>query len=112
LEISIRTQDEVKVVKLRGDVRLGAPVDQLMGALDELFASSEARIVLDLEDVPTMDSSGIGALVRALTSAKKRGGSIKLLRPNKFVLQTLKMVALLKLFQVFETLEEAVASYQ
>jgi len=111
LEISVRTQDEVKIVKLRGEVRLEA-VESLTTTLNELFAAGQARILLDLEEVPTMDSSGIGVLVRGLTMAKKQGGAIKLLKPNKFVLQTLKMVALLKLFEVFEDLPQAVASYQ
>jgi len=111
LEISVRTEDGVKIVKLRGDIRLGEAVDSLNATLNEIFASSEAFIVLDLEEVPTMDSSGIGILVRALTAAKKLGGSIKLLKPSKFVLQTLKMVALQKLFEIFDQPDQAISSF-
>jgi anti-anti-sigma factor len=58
-----------------------------------------------------IDSSAIGLLVRFLTSAKQRGGSLKLLNPSKFVLQTLKLVRVLSLFEVFEDLQLAVASF-
>jgi anti-anti-sigma regulatory factor len=42
---------------------------------------------------------------------KQRGGSIKLVQPSKMVLQTLKLVAVLNLFEVFESDEEAVQSF-
>jgi len=59
-----------------------------------------------------MDSSGIGMLVRYLASAKQSGGSVRLLKPSKFVFQTLKMVGLLNLFSTYENLPEAIASLQ
>jgi len=58
-----------------------------------------------------IDSSAIGLLVRYLTFAKQRGGSLKLLNPSKFVVQTLKLVRVLNLFEVFEDVQLAVASF-
>ena len=58
-----------------------------------------------------LDSSGIGLLVRYLTAAKQRGGSLKLLNPSKVALQTLKLVRVLSLFEVFEDQDSAVASF-
>ena len=70
------------------------------------------RIVLDLEEVPNMDSSGIGVLVRFLASAKQGGGAIRLLKPSKFVVQTLRMVGLLNLFSTYEDVGQAVSSFE
>jgi anti-anti-sigma factor len=58
-----------------------------------------------------MDSSGIGVLVRGLMAMKQRGGSIKLVHPSKMVPQTLKLVAVLNLFEVLKNDEEAVQSF-
>ncbi len=58
------------------------------------------------------DSSGIGMLVRYLTTAKQSGGNIRLLKPSKFTVQTLKMVGLLNLFTTFDDTALAVASFQ
>jgi anti-sigma B factor antagonist len=58
-----------------------------------------------------IDSSGIGLLVRCLTSAKQNAGSLKLLNPSKFAVQTLRMTGLLPLFEVFENQDQAVASF-
>jgi len=91
---------------------MGQPLDRFNSAMGELMRQSHNKIVLDIEQVPTIDSSGIGMLVRYLTTAKQSGGAIRLLKPSKFTVQTLKMVGLLNLFATYEDLSEAVASFQ
>jgi anti-sigma B factor antagonist len=112
VDIDVRTIGEVKIVKLRGRLALGDPVERLRATLDDLLGSGENRLVLDLEELATMDSSGIGLLSRFLTSTKQQGGSLKLVHPSKFVLQTLKLVGLLNLFEVFPDNQAAAASFQ
>ena len=112
MEIETKTVDGVKVVKLKGRLSMGPTLDRFNAAIGELLGQGQNRIVLDLEEVPSIDSSGIGMLVRHLTTAKQNGGAIRLLRPSKFTLQTLKMVGLLNLFATFEDSKEAVASFQ
>jgi anti-sigma B factor antagonist len=85
--------------------------DSLKTLLDELIAANDTHVVLNLAEVPMMDSSGIGVLVRGLTSMKERGGSIKLVQPSKMVIQTLKLVAVLGLFEIFDDEEDAVKSF-
>jgi anti-anti-sigma factor len=76
------------------------------------LANGSNRWVLDLADVGMIDSSGIGLLVRYMTTAKQQGGDLKLLNPTKFALQTLKMIGLLNLFEVFQEQEKAVAAFK
>jgi anti-sigma B factor antagonist len=112
VEIDVRTQDQVKVIKLKGKLNLGPSLDRTNETINDLLNAGETRLVLDLEEVPTIDSSGIGLLVRHMTTAKQRGGSLKLLKPSKFALQTLKVVRVLNLFEVFEEQQAAVESFQ
>jgi len=112
LAIETKTQGEVNVVKVTGKLALGPELDRFGATVNELLGHSHAKIVVDLEEVPTIDSSAIGMLVRSLTSAKQRGGAIRLLKPTKFVVQTLKMVGLLNLFPTHEDLAHAVASFR
>jgi anti-sigma B factor antagonist len=112
VEIDVRTQDQVKIIKLKGRLHLGPALDRTNGTITDLFNAGETRVVLDMEEVPMIDSSGIGLLVRQMTAAKQRGGSLKLLKPSKFALQTLKMVRVLNLFEVFDDQQAAVASFQ
>jgi anti-sigma B factor antagonist len=112
LEIEVRTQSQVKILKLGGKLGLGAPIDKLNATLTDLLNAGDARFLLDLQEVSMIDSSGIGLLVRFLTAAKQHGGSLKLLNPSKFALQTLKLVRVLTLFEVFEDSEQAVSSFE
>jgi anti-sigma B factor antagonist len=111
VEIDVRSQGVAKVITLRGRLSLGEPVDRLRSTFEDLLASGENRLVMDITEMPTVDSSGIGLLTRFLTSAKQQGGSLKLVNPAKFVLQTLKLVGLLNLFEVFSDVQSAAASY-
>ena len=111
MDIDVRSQGAVKVVKLRGRLSLGEPVERLRATLADLLSSGDSRLVLDLEELATMDSSGIGLLSRFLTSTKQQGGSLKLVNPSKFVVQTLKLVGLLNLFEVFPDVQAAAASF-
>ena len=112
MDIETKTQDGVKVVKLRGRLSMGPPLDRFNSTMAEFVRQGEFKIILDLEEVPTIDSSGIGMFVRYLTSCKQGGGAIRLLKPSKFAVQTLKMVGLLNLFNTYDELAAAIASFQ
>lgn len=111
MEIEIRSLGEVKLIKLSGKISLGPSVDRLRENLDELMENGANRFLLELAQVPMIDSSGIGLLVRYMTTAKQRGGALKLLNPAKFTVQTLKMIGLLNLFEVFQDQDKAVSSF-
>jgi len=111
VDIEVRTQSLVKIIKPRGRLILGEPLDSMTAILSDLLNAGETRFLLDLVEVSMIDSSAIGFLVRYFTSAKQRGGCLKLLNPSKFVVQTLKLVRVLNLFEVFEDLQMAVSSF-
>ena len=112
MDIAVRTQSGVKVIKLTGRLNLGESVDRMRQTFDDSLAAGEIRFVVDLGEVSMLDSSGIGLLVRCLTAAKQSGGTLKLLKPSKFAVQTLKMTGLLNLFEVFDDLEGAITSFR
>jgi anti-sigma B factor antagonist len=111
LDIEVRTQANVKIIKLRGKLVLGQPADKLTATFTDLIAAGDSRFILDLEEVPMVDSSGIGLLVRFLTAAKQKGGSVKLLNPPKMVIQTFKLVRILNIFEVYDDAAAAITSY-
>lgn len=111
MEIDVRKKEEVQVIHLHGDLKIGDPVDSFRQTVEELFGQGDSRIVVNVADVPMIDSSGIGALVRLLTIAKQRGGALKLVNPSKLAVQTLKIVGLLNLFEIYEDEGQAVSSF-
>jgi anti-sigma B factor antagonist len=111
VEIDVRSQGNVTVMKLHGRLNLGESVDRMRETFEDLLNAGQTSFVVDLGEVSMIDSSGIGLLVRCLTSAKQNAGSLKLLNPSKFAVQTLRMTGLLPLFEVFENQDQAVASF-
>jgi len=91
---------------------MGEAVDIFRQTIDEAVAVGDNQLVVNLTEMPTIDSSGIGILVKAMASAKQRGGALKLVNPSKFALQTLRLVGVLNLFEVFDDEDTAVASFQ
>lgn len=111
LDINVRRRSAVQVIELRGQLRLGPAVDELRKVIEEAIGQGDNRMVLNLADVSMIDSSGIGLLVRGLASTKEKGGNLKLVKPSKFAVNTLKMVGVLNLFQVFDDDDAAVQSF-
>lgn len=112
MDIDIRTLGDLKLLKIRGRITLGLGVDRLRDTLEDLIVGGSNRWVLDISDVAMIDSSGIGLLVRYLTAAKQQGGALKLLKPTKFAMQSLKMIGLLNLFEVYDDQETALSSFK
>ena len=111
MDLSVLKRSDVQVFRLHGRLTLGEAVDTFKHALDESIAKGDTHILVNLSEVPLMDCSGIGVLVWSQTSARLRGGSIKLVQSTPYILKTLKMVGLLDVFEVLDSEEEAAASF-
>jgi anti-anti-sigma factor len=110
VEFEVREEGNICLIKLKGRLVSGEPVKQFQAAYQPSLANGHPFLVLDLEQAPYIDSSGIGAIVNALNESRKLGGSTKLLKPAPFVENMLKLTNLLTLFGVFGTEAEAIAA--
>jgi anti-sigma B factor antagonist len=110
VDLDIKENGSFCTLKLKGKFTLGEPVNQFDCALRNALSNGHINLIFDLEAVPYLDSSAIGALANSLRASSKVGGSVKLVKPASFVLKTLKMVGLIDLFEIFESEEEAAAA--
>ena len=113
-----RQSDDVTILDLTGRLSLGEAVAFGPGSglilsetVRELAQKGQKNVLLNLAGVTYVDSSGVGQLVGALTSAGRQGVSLKLLRPNTQVLDLLKLSKLDTVFEIFEDEPTAVASF-
>ncbi len=111
LEIAERRAGAVTVLTLKG--RLVAdegdfPFTEYVGVL---VADGRVDIVVDLHDVTSIDSGGVGALVAKLLSARRAGGDLRLTRMTDRTRRVLEITRLLGVFHVFESNEAAVRSF-
>ena len=112
MKVDVRNADDVIIVDLDGRLVLGVGDEILRDVVNELLAEDWKKIVLNLRRVTIIDSSGIGEVVASWKLAKRFGASIKLLRPAPQIQRTLRLTQLLPLLEVFESEEEALASFQ
>lgn len=112
MDLSLLKHANVQILRLRGRLTLGQPVDEFRQAFEQAFENGDTRFIVNFAEVPLVDSSGIGTLVRCLISARRRSGDIKLVQPQDFTIRTLKLVGLLDLFEIYDSEEDAAASYK
>lgn len=98
------------MLKLKGKLVSGEAVTQFENAFQQALAGGHIFLVLDLEALPFIDSSGIGSVVNALRQANRCGGAVKLVNPSPFVTKTFKMVGILSLFGVHDSEAGALAA--
>lgn len=112
LAIASREVDGVTILELSGRITLGEGSVQLRDAIRDLIAKGQRRILLDLGEVNYIDSSGLGELVSAYTSAKNQGASLKLLKLTKKVHDLLQLTKLYTVFDIYDDEASAVASFK
>jgi anti-sigma B factor antagonist len=109
VDLDIRQTGNICTLKVKGRFQSNS-VPEFDAAVNSALASGHIYLVLNLEEVPMIDSSGIGAVVYALRESKQIGGDTKLVNPSSFVAKTFKMVGILSLFGVYPTEAEAAAA--
>lgn len=118
MNCKVRQVEDVAVLDLTGRFSLGEAVAfgpgsglVLSDTVRDLTKSGKKKILLNLAGVTYVDSSGVGQLVGALTSARKQGVELKLLRPNKQLMELLKLSKLDTTFEISDEEKAAVASF-
>ena len=112
VKISTRQVDGVTVLDMSGRITLGEGSVQLRDAVRDLLSKGQKHILLNLGDVTYIDSSGIGELVSAFTTAKNQGGELKLLNLTRKVHDLLQITKLYTVFDVKDDEASAIASYK
>lgn len=102
--------DGVVVVSLSGAIYFGEESASLRLLVKDLLSKSN-QIVLDLKEVTHIDSGGLGTLVGLYASVRKIGGSLKLANLGNHAHELLQITKLVTVFDVFDSTEEAIASF-
>jgi anti-sigma B factor antagonist len=111
MQIEERTVGDVIVLDLKGKVTLGQGDELLKDKVNSLVNQGHKKIVLNLAEVPYVDSAGLGEIVRTYTTVSRQGGSMKLLNLTKRITDLLAITKLLTVFETFEAEADAVRSF-
>jgi anti-sigma B factor antagonist len=111
LEIAQREREGVVVLDLKGRITVGPEATTLRETVAALNAAGTRNLVLGLNGVDYIDSTGLGALVMIATSLRKGGGNVKLLNLNRRQIELLVMTKLATVFDLFTDEQDAVNSF-
>lgn len=113
MRLCINTRDAggVTVLELSGHIALGCEPEALRDCVKQLVTEKKRRIVMNVQKVTFIDSSGLGELVTSFTTVKKSGGSLKLANPTKRFREILQVTHLLNVLELYNNEEEALASF-
>ncbi len=111
MEIAERKVSDVTILDLSGKMTLGEGDEMLKQAINTLLAAGNKKLVLNLENVPYIDSAGLGEVVRTHTTVSRQGGSLKLLNLTKRIEDLLSITKLLTVFDTYDSEAEAIKSF-
>ena len=113
LEIHERSAGDAVVLDVVGRMVLSERASDLLfrGTIADLLTMGRRQLIINLAQVTQVDTSGITALVTAHLTTTKRGGSLKLVNPTKRLRDLLGITRLDTLFEVFDSEDAAVASF-
>jgi anti-anti-sigma factor len=111
MNVNKRQKGDVTILDLSGKITIGAGDIALRNAVQEAMNAGAQKILLNLKGVSTIDSSGVGELVSSFTTATNRGAKLKLANIPAKVSDVLTITQLITVFDVFDSEDEAVASF-
>jgi anti-sigma B factor antagonist len=111
MQITERQVGDVMILDLKGKITLGEGDELLKDKVNSIVSQGRRKIVLNLAEVPYLDSAGLGEVVRAYTTVSRQGGSLKLLNLTKRITDLLSITKLLTVFDTFDSEDDAVRSF-
>ncbi len=112
MAVGQRIVGDVAVVTVHGEITLNKGTDvEVRDKVRSLVQQGFTKLVLDLGDVPYVDSAGLGELTHAYVSAKRAGGEVKLARPTKRLSDLLAITKLVTVFECHDSEAAAIASF-
>ena len=111
LNITTRDVGDVVIVDLAGRITIGETNRQLHEALRVLVSEGKKKVILNLEKVDRIDSSGLGEIVAGFSTLRKNDGVLRLLKLTDQIQDLMTITKLLTVFDHFEDEASAIASF-
>ncbi|MGC8765131.1 MAG: STAS domain-containing protein [Brevinematia bacterium] len=111
MEINRREVGEITIFDITGEIDLyNAP--EIKEKIKEEMNKNRVNIVINLDKVTYIDSSGIGVLISSLSNLKKVGGALKLINVYASVRKVFELTKLTSFFDIYDSEADALASFR
>ncbi len=112
MKIKEKVNGDVTVLTLSGKMMNGPENINLHPYVKGLIEKDQAKIVVDMGKVKWFSSTGLGSLLASYTSLRNAGGDLRIARPTHKIYSVFMATQLTKVFDSFDTVEEAIESFK
>lgn len=112
MKLSDREQEGIVILEPRGKIMGGPDATLLHDTLYDFIQQGKIKVVIDLGRIEWMNSTGLGILVQSYTTLKNSDGQLKLARVTDKIESLLTITKLVTVFESYDTVEDAVKSFQ
>lgn len=110
MQINFSERNGVSICRIDGEIDINSAVE-VKRAIDRLIRDKKPKIVINMDKVAYIDSSGLATLVELLKNFRKYGGKLKLSGLSEKVKSLFEITKLEKLFDIAQSEEEAVSAF-
>jgi len=111
LDIEKREREGIAILDLKGRITMGDEVSAFRETVKSLTGAGSQKLILNLQHVDYIDSTGLGAIVMCSTAFQNAGGVAKLLNLNRRNVELLITTKLATIFEIFNNEQDAVNSF-
>jgi anti-sigma B factor antagonist len=111
LEVSMREVGGVHLIEVHGRLTIGEPSEHLNDFVKKLVDQGARKLVINLNEIPQIDSSGISVLVKISIALARMGGALHLVSGQGRVRDALTVTRLVEAIPTFETEAAARTSF-
>jgi anti-sigma B factor antagonist len=112
MNYSISEQDNLVIISLNGKIMGGPEATEINEKFNQLIDEQKLKIVIDLDNVEWMNSSGLGILIGAVSLFRNNNGQIRIINVSERIQNLLKITKLAGIFEMSSSLEEAISSFK
>ncbi len=109
--VGVRQDGEVGVITIVGRLTLFDGVAVLREKVRDLVERGLPNVLVNLAEAPYIDSAGVGELLAAKKSLERRGGRLKLLKPDRAVRDVLRVSRIDRVLESFDDEAAALRSF-
>ena len=110
LEIEPRDREGITILELKGRITMGDEVSSFRQKIRDLAKTADSKVILNMQHVDYIDSTGLGAIVMGSSAVRGAGGTIKLVNLNRRNVELLVSTKLATIFEIFNDEQDAVNS--
>jgi anti-sigma B factor antagonist len=112
MKIKEKMNGDIAILTLKGDLVSEPDAADIRNKLHSLVSDEVKNVILDMGDVTYINSLGLGALITARSTMINANGELRLAQVGKKTQSLLLMVGLVRLFDIYETVDRAIGSFK